>query len=65
GGPIVKDKAFFFLNYDGQRNEIPNVVNLDQNLAGLTLPTDPDTQAGLAKLRAKANSWTRGQDQDV
>jgi outer membrane receptor protein involved in Fe transport len=65
GGPIIRDKAFFFLNYDGQRNEIPNVVNLDQNLAGLTLPNDPDTQAGLAKLRARGNSWLRGQDQDV
>jgi len=65
GGPIQRDKAFFFINYDGQRNKIPNDVNLDQNLAGLTLPTDPDTVAGLAKLRAKANSWQRGQNQDV
>ena len=65
GGPIRRDKAFFFLNYDGQRNEVPNEVNLDQNLAGLTLPNDPATVAGLATLRTKANSWTRGQDQDV
>jgi outer membrane receptor protein involved in Fe transport len=65
GGPIRRDKAFFFINYDGQRNTIPNDVNLDQNLAGLTLPNDPDTVAGLAKLRAKANSWERGQNQDV
>jgi outer membrane receptor protein involved in Fe transport len=65
GGPIQRDKAFFFVNYDGQRNTIPNDVNLDQNLAGLTLPTDADTVAGLAKLRAQANSWERGQNQDV
>jgi outer membrane receptor protein involved in Fe transport len=65
GGPIQRDRAFFFVNYDGQRNETPNVVNLDQNLAGLTLPNDPDTAAGLATLRSKANSWTRRQDQDV
>jgi outer membrane receptor protein involved in Fe transport len=65
GGPIQRDRAFFFANYDGQRNEVPNEVNLDQNLAGLTLPTDPGTVAGLARLREKANSWQRGQDQDV
>ena len=65
GGPIRRDKAFFFLSYDGQRNEVPNDVNLDQNLAGLTLPGDPDTVAGLAKLRAQSQSWQRGQDQDV
>jgi len=65
GGPIRRDRAFFFVNYDGQRNNTPNDVNLDLNLAGLTLPTDPDTVAGLATLRSKANSWTRRQDQDV
>lgn len=65
GGPWVRDRAFFFLSYDGQRNSIPNDISLDLNLAGLTLPNDPDTQAGLAKLRALATSWERGQDQDV
>jgi hypothetical protein len=65
GGPIRRDKAFFFVNYDGQRNEVPNDVNVDQNLAGLTLPSDPDTAAGLARLRSQGNSYTRGQDQDV
>jgi outer membrane receptor protein involved in Fe transport len=28
GGPIVKNKAFFFFNYDGQRNTTPNPVFL-------------------------------------
>jgi outer membrane receptor protein involved in Fe transport len=65
GGPIVRDKAFFFFNYDAQRNSIPNDISLDLNLAGLTLPNDADTRAGLATLRAKANPWQRGQDQDV
>jgi outer membrane receptor protein involved in Fe transport len=65
GGPIQRDRAFFFVNYDGQRNSIPNEINLNQNLAGLTLPTDADTQAGLAKLRAAGNTYQRGQDQDV
>lgn len=65
GGPIQRGKAFYFIAYDGQRNDLPNVVDLDQNLAGLTVPNDPGTQAGLQKLRAKAGSWQRGQDQDV
>jgi hypothetical protein len=65
GGPIVRDKAFYFLSYDGQRNEVPNDVNLDQNLAGLALPSDPDTLAGLQKLRQQGQSWQRGQNQDV
>jgi outer membrane receptor protein involved in Fe transport len=64
GGPISRDRAFFFASYDGQRNETPNDVNVDLNLAGLTLPTDADTQAGLAALRSKGSSWTRRQDQD-
>ena len=65
GGPVVHDRLFFFLSYDAQRNTIPNVISIDNNLAGLTLPNDPETIAGLAKLRAKGESWERGQDQDV
>jgi outer membrane receptor protein involved in Fe transport len=65
GGPLVRDRAFFFVSYDAQRNDIPNDISLDLNLGGLTLPSDADTQAGLAELRALADSYTRGQDQDV
>jgi outer membrane receptor protein involved in Fe transport len=65
GGPIQRGKAFYFISYDGQRNDIPNEINLDQNLAGLTIPNDPDTLAGLQKLRDKSGNWQRGQDQDV
>ena len=65
GGPIVHSKTFFFVNYDGQRNSIPNLIDLNTNLAGINLPTDADTVAGLAKLRGLANSYQRGQDQDV
>ena len=62
GGPVVKDRAFFFLSYDGQRQTIPNpvILTLPSNL-----PTDADTQAGLAKVQAKANDYDRARDQDV
>jgi outer membrane receptor protein involved in Fe transport len=62
GGPIAKNKHFFFFNYDGQRNTQPNFVflNLPPNV-----PTDPDRQAALDTLRPLAASWERTQNQDV
>src|SRR5918992_2056733 len=62
GGPIVRDKHFFFANYDGQRNTQPNAVFL--NLPANT-PTDADTQAAIATLTPLAESWERTQNQDV
>lgn len=61
GGPIVRDRHFFFLNYDAQRNDIENLVVFPN----ITYPTDPDTQAGLARLRELGRSFERNQDQDV
>ncbi len=63
GGPIQKDKHFFFFNYDGQRNTQPNEVVLGVSPAAV--PGDPASQAGYATLQAKADSWTRKLDQDV
>jgi outer membrane receptor protein involved in Fe transport len=62
GGPILKDRLFFFANYDGQRNTVPNSVifTIPSNT-----PTDADTVAGIARLRDLADSWERKQDQDV
>jgi outer membrane receptor protein involved in Fe transport len=63
GGPIVRERHFFFVNYDAQRNSIPNLVVLGRPTAGF--PSDPDTLAGLAKLDALDNEYSRNQDQDV
>src|SRR4029079_16531781 len=62
GGPIVRDRLFFFANYDGQRNMTPNTVVL--GLPANT-PSDPDTLAVITRLRALASAWDRKQDQDV
>ncbi len=63
GGPIVRDKHFFFVNYDAQRNSIPNLVVLGRPAAGF--PTDANTVAGVAALAALAETYSRNQDQDV
>jgi outer membrane receptor protein involved in Fe transport len=62
GGPVVRDKIFFFANYDGQRNTIPNTVALGLPASP---PTDADSQAAIAKLTPLAASWNRQQNQDV
>ena len=36
GGPIVRDKAFFFVNYDGQRQKLPINVNDFRISSGFT-----------------------------
>ncbi len=62
GGPIVRNRHFYFANYDGQRNTQPNLVFL--NIPAGT-PTDAATQAGIARLQPLAGSWDRKLDQDV
>jgi outer membrane receptor protein involved in Fe transport len=62
GGPIARDRLFFFANYDGQRNTTPNTVVLN---VPANAPTDPETTAGIARLQPLAFSWDRKQDQDV
>jgi outer membrane receptor protein involved in Fe transport len=62
GGPIVKDKAFFFFDYDGQRNTLPNTVIL--NLPAIAAP-DAYQQAAIDYLTQRANSWTRTQNQNT
>ena len=62
GGPILRDKIFFFFDYDGQRNTLPNLVFLP--VAPPAAPT-ANQQAALAYLQARAGAWTRTQNQNV
>jgi outer membrane receptor protein involved in Fe transport len=57
GGPIVKDKAFFFATYDGQRSNVPQVLDVP-NLASAPA-------AALAILSPKLNTYQVGRAQDV
>ncbi|HVE71490.1 MAG TPA: TonB-dependent receptor [Thermoanaerobaculia bacterium] len=63
GGPIVRDRHFFFVNYDAQRNEIPNPVVLGGTRA-VTIRT-PEDQAGYDELLTRSGDYIRRQDQDV
>lgn len=60
GGPIKKNRAFFFFSYDGQRNTQPNVVTF-----GAAPPADAASLAGFARLAPYQASYTRGFNQDV
>jgi hypothetical protein len=62
GGPLMRDRHFFFVDYDGQRNTQPN--NVIFTIPAGT-PGDADTLTGIARLQPLSGSWTRGQNQDV
>jgi outer membrane receptor protein involved in Fe transport len=57
GGPIKQNKAFFFVTYDGQRSNVPQVLDVP-NLA--TAPA-----AARAILLPKLNTYDVGRKQDV
>jgi hypothetical protein len=62
GGPLRRNRDFFFASYDGQRNRSSNDVFL--NVPQGT-PDDPDTRAAIARLAEKAFNWNQTFDQDV
>src|SRR5437899_6711550 len=62
GGPVIREKLFFFFDYDGQRNTLPNLVFL--GVPASAVPTG-NQQTALAYLQARAGSWTRTQNQNV
>ncbi|HEV8146627.1 MAG TPA: carboxypeptidase regulatory-like domain-containing protein, partial [Bryobacteraceae bacterium] len=60
GGPIAKNKLFFFFDYDGQRNTTPVTV-----IPGAAAPSDAASQAGLALLQPFIVSYGQGLNNDV
>lgn len=65
GGPVFHDKLFFFFDYDGQRNTLPNTVFLNLPPGFPSTGRTADEAAALAYLNARAQSWTRTQNQNV
>ncbi len=60
GGPIMKNRAFFFFDYDGQRNNTGNPI-----LLTLPTPTDAFQTAAVNYLAARSNNYNRTFNQDV
>lgn len=60
GGPIRKDKLFFFFNYDGQRNTNPNPVFFP-----LTPLADADSQRAVAELSRFLGGYVTGQRNNI
>ena len=65
GGPIVREKLFFFFDYDGQRNTLPNPVFLGVQPSTLPQPLSANQQTAVTYLQARAASWIRTQNQNV
>jgi len=64
-GPIVKDKAFFFFDYDGQRRQDPIDVVLGGTRVASTDPNFAAQQAALAEIAPRAGSYARVLNQNV
>ena len=60
GGPVRKDKVFFFFDYDGQRNTNPNVVFLS-----VLPPADALSQQAFQEIQKYLTPYTQGLDNNV
>ncbi len=70
GGPIIKNKLFFFVNYDQQKRDFPGVATPSSPTAfnPITPPagvTQAQTDAALAFLRSLTGTAERRQDQKI
>jgi outer membrane receptor protein involved in Fe transport len=61
GGPIAKDKLFFFFDYDGQRNS----ESITTVFGGAAAPSDAASQAGRALLLPYLTQYPRRLDNNV
>src|SRR3989441_299628 len=68
GGPILRNKLFFFAGYDAQRRQLQNLILLNLP-AGFSLSPDPTVagfqQRALDYLTPRAASYIQTYDQDV
>ncbi len=62
GGPIIKNKLFFFFDYDGQRNQQPNLLSYITPV--IAAPT-ANEQTALDYLNARSTSYNKGLNQDT
>ena len=65
GGPIIKNKVFFFFDYDGQRRNDPVDVILQGSRVPSTDPNFAAQQAALAEITPRAGGYPRNFDQNV
>lgn len=66
GGPIVRDKVFYFVNYDGQRQKLPVIIGTDMRTSTQFLAlTAAQQQTVLDKIRtATGQDYATGLNYD-
>ena len=64
GGRVVRNKDFFFVNYDGQRRHLPNPVFLGVPIPA-ALAADPANQTKIQQLNSLLKPYQLAYDQDV
>src|SRR5712691_10214985 len=64
GGPIVRDKHFFFANWDRQRNSVPNTVVLASGRI-TNFPSDAASPQAVSALQAIGGEFARKLNHDV
>jgi hypothetical protein len=66
GGPVVKNKLFYFFNYDGQRNSEPIVMTAPPGVISALPSLSPAAQAAFQSLTSTHyRNYSRGLNNDV